>query len=251
MYRVLLVDDEPAMLEMEKRAIAGNTRGFSVVGEAYSVQQAILRFHELSPDVILTDIKMPGRSGIELIRYVGEQDDCHTICVSVSGYADFQYVHDAFMYGAFDYLLKPVDPDKVRDLFERIEKLLAVSAEMRRKKPALIAKRSGAELVELISKHLAEHLDENNSIVAICGKFGISQPTLSKEFKRHKGLTYNEYLISLRIEQAKRLLAAREDYLISDIAAATGFSDQFYFSKVFKHQVGQTPREYRKGSQGT
>lgn len=246
MYKVLLVDDEPAMLEMEKRVIKSHCGGFEVVAEAYSVQQAIERFHDHSPDVILTDIRMSGRSGIELIRYIGELEENNTVCVSVSGYSDFQYVHDAFLYGAFDYLLKPIEPGKVGELFRRIEKLFVSSAELRSQPPILSGKPSSGELVSLIEQHLAENLAEDNSILAICSKFGISQPTLSKIFKKQKNLTYNEYLINLRIEEAMRLLARAEDYLISDVAEACGFSDQFYFSRVFKSVAGCTPRDYRK-----
>ena len=71
MYKVLLVDDEPAILEAEKRAISQRIKDFEVVAEAYSVDRAIEIFEEIHPDVILTDMKMPKKSGIELIKYIG------------------------------------------------------------------------------------------------------------------------------------------------------------------------------------
>lgn len=250
MYKVLLVDDEPAILDMERRAIEKQTEDFSVVGEAYNVRQAIRLFEELRPDVVLTDIKMPGENGIRLIQHIGSLEENHTVCVSVSGYSDFQYVHDAFLYGAFDYLLKPVEPSKVRELFGRIRTLLDSSAHNQAQQRKLPRGRSADDLVGQIDAYIQGNLAGDNSIFAICSRFGISQPYLSKIFKKHRGETYNEYLVNLRIEEAGRLLLCERDCLIGDIAEVVGFADQFYFSKVFKTVTGYTPREYRKQHSG-
>lgn len=248
MYKVLLVDDEPAILDAEKRTILRKAEGFEVIGEAYCVEQAIQLFNKLQPDVILTDIKMPKQTGIDLIKYVADQEEKMAICIAVSGYADFDFVHDAFMYGAFDYLLKPVEPDKLAKLFLKIRKLLLSTEESKCSVKLPRAKTSGKELVETIEKHVKNHLAEDNSIVRICGKFMISQPYLSKIFKKYKHCTYNEYLMGLKIKEAKVMLC-NKSYLIGEIADVLGFSDQFYFSKVFKTMVGCTPREYRKNQQ--
>ena len=242
MYKVLIVDDEPAVLDMEKRAIRMRVPDFSFVGEAYSVKQAIRLYEELSPDVVLTDIKMPGELGTELIDYIGQKEK-GAVCVAVSGYSDFAYVHDSFTKGALDYLLKPVEAGKVEELFLRVKKILKEKDGEDLELPK--AKLSGEEMVRSICAYMEKNLSGDNSIVAICGHFGISQPYLSKIFKKHKGCTYNEYLTNYKIERAKTLLAQKDAYLIGEIASALGYSDQFYFSKVFKSSVGCTPREYR------
>lgn len=245
MYGVLLVDDEPSVLDMEKRAIEKRTENFHVVGEAYSVREAIGVFKKVKPDVILTDMKMPKESGIELIKYISELEDMRVICVAVSGYSDFDYVRDAFMYGAFDYLLKPLEPKKVSELFARINRLL-ISTEQELCKPKLPkAKISSVQLVEEIEEYIKSNLSGDNSILSICTKFMINQPYLSKIFKKHKNYTYNEYLMLLKVEEAKRLLSLKEEYLIGEISGILGFSDQFYFSKFFKTMVGCSPRDYR------
>lgn len=244
MYKVLLVDDEPAILDAEKRAIKRRTEGFEVIGEAYNVQKAIAIFEEQNPDVILTDIKMPKQSGIELIKYISELENDVTVCIAVSGYADFDYVHDAFMHGAYDYLLKPVEPDKMAELFARISRLFAqeeVGSDVKKLPPVKV---SGKELVEVIENHVKNHLSEDNSIIRICGRFMISQPYLSKIFKKYKNCTYNEFVVNIKMDEAKKLLEGG-DYLIGEIAQELGYTDQFYFSKVFKTMTGCTPREYR------
>ena len=245
MYKVLLVDDEPAILEAEKRAISQRIRGFEVIAEAYSVDRAIEIFEEIHPEVVLTDMKMPRKSGIELIKYIGQQEEKPAVCIAVSGYSDFHYVHDAFLYGGFDYLLKPIEPAKIEELFNRIQKLLASMKKEQSRVYLSSEKPSGRELVSMIEHYVKHHLSEDNSIIRICSRFMISQPYLSKIFKKYEGCTYNEYIINLKITEAKKLLECH-DCLIGEVAEALGFTDQFYFSKVFKNAVGCTPREYRK-----
>lgn len=246
MYRVLLVDDEPAILQAEGRAIRNKAENFEVVGEAYTVDQAIQMIESLRPDVVMTDMKMPKKSGIELIRYIAGLENRKIICVAVSGYSDFDYVHDAFALGAYDYLLKPVEPNKLAELFLRINRLFGATRNVGCNPKLPPAKVSGSELVEEIEGHIKKNLSEDNSIYQICNRFGISQPYLSKVFKKYRSSTYNEYVINLKIEAAKRLIGKKEEYLIGDVSHMVGFSDQFYFSKVFKNVVGCTPKEYRK-----
>lgn len=245
MYSVLLVDDEPAILESERRNIQRKIPDFEVAGEAYSVEQGIQKFEELCPDVVLCDMKMPGESGIELVKYIYEKEERLAVVVAVSGYSDFEYVHDAFMYGAYEYLLKPVEPKKMQELFVKIRKvLLEVNNDKKEEKLAPV-KISGKELIKSIDAYLEEHLSEDNSIVQICSRFMISQPYLSKLFKKYKECTYNEYVIGMKIKKGKALLEG-DDYLIGEIADILGFTDQFYFSRVFKKETGYTPREYRR-----
>ncbi len=245
MYSVMLVDDEPAIIDGIKRTITRKLSDIEVVAEAYSVDKAIKEYNKYKPDIILTDMKMPEKSGIELIKYIAELEESSTICVAVSGYTDFEYVHDAFKYGAYDYLLKPVEPDKMKELFTRIHDSLIKMHENGDHLNLPPKKIRGDKMVHLIDQHIRKNLGKDNSIVQVCNYFMISQPYLSRIFKQYKNCTYNEYLIHLKIEKAKELLQTG-GHLIGEVADALGFSDQFYFSKVFKNTVGCTPREYVK-----
>lgn len=243
MYKVLLVDDEAAVLDSEKRAIQ-NIEGFEVTNLAYSVEQAIEMINKERPDVILTDMKMHKASGIELIRYVSEIEDALIVCIAVSGYSDFDYVRESFLYGAFDYLLKPVAPEKYVELFAHIEKHLCERQKYQKQSVALEPKLTGRQLVDQIDEYIHKNLSKDVSILHVCGKFLISQPYLSKIFKTYKECTYNEYVNKIKIEYAKQYM--KENYLVGEVAEMVGFADQFYFSKVFKAQTGYSPRDYRK-----
>lgn len=255
MYKVLLVDDEPAILRSEKRAIMNRTKGFEVVGEAHDVKKAISLYNQLQPHVVLTDIRMPGKDGISLVKYIYEnKKDFPTLCIVVSGYSDFDYVRNSFIYDAYDYLLKPINPSKFEELFKRIQNEIERRIEAKTDSyteneeisSEKIIKCGYQDLVDRIQHYVENNLAGDNSIAAICKEFSISQPYLSKIFRKAKNCTYIEYLTNVRIKKAKELLLHRQDLLISDIAAQLGFSDQFYFSKVFKSEEGCTPSEFRK-----
>ena len=72
MYTVLLVDDEPVVLNTERRIIERKIPGFEVIGEAFSVKRALEIYDRQKPDVVLTDIKMPVQSGLVLIQNIME-----------------------------------------------------------------------------------------------------------------------------------------------------------------------------------
>ena len=244
MFKVMLVDDEPAALAMEKRAIERRAKEFEVVAEAFSADAAIALYKQVRPDVVLTDMKMPRKTGLELVRYINEEAEWPALCVVLSGYSDFEYVHDAFSVGVFDYLLKPVDGRKLEELFQRIYRVLICSREAP-EQPVPDKRMKDEKLLEEITAYVRANIRGDNSIMSVCGHFGISQPYLSRLFRQNCGRTYNEFLTDLRIEEAKKLLAGGEDILIGEVAERVGFNGQFYFSKVFKDATGLTPRDYR------
>lgn len=245
MYTVLLVDDEPVVLATEKKIINEKLPDFTIVGEKYNVKGAVDLYNTKHPDVVLTDIRMPGDTGLELIKYITEAKNNETIIVAISGYTDFKFVHDSFTLGVYDYLLKPLEPEKMVTLFNKLKQ----SLDERDRSTCSDRDYSDTDernQVSQICKYITGNLEKDNSILSICSRFGISQPQLSKIFKCWLGKTYNEYLTEARIVEAENLLTQRDQLLIGDIAEKVGFKDQFYFSKVFKNYTGYTPRDYRK-----
>ena len=71
---------------------------------------------------------------------------------------------------------------------------------------------------------------------------------LSHMFSRNQGVSVGRYILCRRIDEAKKLLE-QDDMLVSDVAGAVGFDDANYFSRVFKKETGQTPREFRRSQQ--
>lgn len=100
-------------------------------------------------------------------------------------------------------------------------------------------------LAELAKMHILENYSKKITINDICRSLGCSKSTLLSAFKSEYGTTVNNYLCEVRIEESKKMLLGT--YVsINEIAEATGFYDQAYFSKVFSQKEGITPSEYRR-----
>ena len=125
MYRVLIVDDEPWVAYGIKALIDWESLGYTVIGEAYNGLTALETIMEKKPEVVISDIRMPGLNGIELLESKSTRSSLETKVILISGYAEFEYAQKALRLGAFDYLLKQVDKDKLTDTLLRLKTELA------------------------------------------------------------------------------------------------------------------------------
>src|SRR5919202_4218250 len=114
--RALLVDDE-APARSELRYLLGKHAEVQVVGEAASAAEALALARGVHYDVVFLDVQMPGLTGLEAARLVQEQRDPPAV-VFVTAHAE--HAVDAFAVEAFDYLLKPVDPQRLARVVERL-----------------------------------------------------------------------------------------------------------------------------------
>ncbi|WP_160058237.1 response regulator transcription factor [Alkalicoccus saliphilus] len=108
MYRVMLIDDEPLLLQSLKETFPWSEYYCEVTATASNGREALHAFEEAAPDIVVTDIKMPDMDGISFLKEVLQQRSVDEIIV-LSGYDDFKFVRDALKYKAFHYLLKPLD----------------------------------------------------------------------------------------------------------------------------------------------
>jgi two-component system response regulator YesN len=123
MYSVLIVDDEELVVERLKYGINWNEVGFMVCGWAYDGREAMKKIHELSPDVVVTDIRMPIMDGLQLVKQM-EQNVPTIRKILLSGYAEFEYAREAMKYGVDGYCLKPVSEEEFRLVLEKVAKKL-------------------------------------------------------------------------------------------------------------------------------
>jgi len=112
MFKILLVDDHEHLVESMAKSIPWEELGIGEVHKAYSGQDALDVLDTYPIDIVVTDIRMPGMSGLELIRLV-RQKRKRIKCILLSGYADFEYAKQAIQYDTVDYILKPADDDEI------------------------------------------------------------------------------------------------------------------------------------------
>ena len=130
MYRVFLIDDEPwAMVSLE-HLIDWQSLGFEIAGKIDNARTAWEQIRTEKPDVIITDIRMPGLSGLELLSLIHEAALPMEV-VLVSAFADFTYAQEAIRKGAFEYLLKPVRRDKLIACIQQLREQLDLRSAQR------------------------------------------------------------------------------------------------------------------------
>lgn len=103
-----------------------------------------------------------------------------------------------------------------------------------------------SKLARKIKYHLECNFFKFINCSIICDELGVNRSYASQIFHRNFGVTMNEYLLNLRLEAAKKMLSSPEDLKICDIAPLCGFQDAGYFSRIFRHNNGCSPLEYRK-----
>jgi two-component system response regulator YesN len=124
MYRVVIIDDESPVRNRLRLLIDWEHYGFTIVGEAADGEDGLQLIQQLVPDVIITDIRMPVISGLELIRMVNENVQISPLFVILSGYSDFSYAHSAMKYGIKHYLLKPTDEQELIEIVGQLNQEL-------------------------------------------------------------------------------------------------------------------------------
>ena len=124
MYKLLIAEDDRAILDKLQHNIDWKSVGFQVCGVVTSGLDAIQAIPLLKPDVLLTDMEMPGATGLELIQKITEER-YPVKTVVLSAYDNYQYVRSSLRMGAFDYLLKPVNEEKLRELFLSLAQVIA------------------------------------------------------------------------------------------------------------------------------
>ena len=135
MQKILIADDEVGIIQLIKKLISTEI-DCEIVGETTDGMNALSMIEAIRPDIVITDIRMPGLNGIELIRAT-RKANIPVEFIIISGYKDFFYAQNAVKYGAADYLLKPIKADELNGALRRIgekqgetDKLMSKIADM-------------------------------------------------------------------------------------------------------------------------
>jgi len=125
MYNVMLVDDEPYIIDGMRKIIDWDEYGIQILHTAYDGMAAMHKFQKKRVDIVVTDIRMPRMDGIALIRSIKELDP-DTRFIILSGYEDFSYVKEGITLGIENYLLKPINEEEfsftLLDTIQKIDK---------------------------------------------------------------------------------------------------------------------------------
>ncbi|WP_080835211.1 response regulator [Cohnella massiliensis] len=177
MLTLLVVDDEIYALKGITQGIDWSDLPFASVLEAESVSEALEHARNGRVDLVISDIEMPEANGIELLRRLKELSP-ETLTIFLTGHARFEYAQEALHYGCFDYLLKPVDHDALKDIVRRAVR------EIERRKEQLAFE----HMLDQYRRQWAQQLPiliERFWQEVLAGRFALSESRLEREFARY------------------------------------------------------------------
>ena len=238
MISVYIADDEVWITLGLQKLLQKTKYDIWVAGTANNGLMAKEEIAMFKPDVIFTDIRMPGLSGLELLQAIPEVSPDSKVVI-ITGFAEFSYAKEAVQHHAFDYLLKPIKEEDLQRVMTAILKERGETEDEEKQEPV------NDRMIDSVVADIRDHYMEDISLTSLAAKYNVSMGSLSKMIKDHLQLNFSDYIASLRIQRAKELLSD-ETLSIQEIAEIVGYNDYFYFTKVFKKIEGISPSKYRK-----
>lgn len=236
--KLLIADDEDVIRQGVAKYIRLHTDRFEKVYEAENGQEAINMMLKYHPDVILLDIQMPQKSGIDVMKEA-QRLGMNPIIIILSGYDDFKYAQQAIHLGAREYLLKPL---RAADILNCINTLADERFGPQEKEEE---KLPANQFLKRAQDYITEHYMENISLDDVATELGISKGYVSTLFSQNLQCGFVDYLNKIRIERACVYLE-QNYFKVYEIAYKVGFRDEKYFSKVFRKLVGMSPKEFQR-----
>lgn len=247
MYKVVVVEDESIVRRGIIQSIDWGSVNCMVMGDAEDGEKGIELIRKIRPDIVVSDISMPGMNGIKMVETLMEEGITPKF-LFLTAYNDFDFARQALRLRVCDYILKPFKDGEMEAVLARIVNNLGEEN---------VVTDAGAEPELSLqkgdkSKYLAEairYIDENYanpdiSVEMVAESIGISGGHLSRLFRKETDYTMMTYLINRRMKAAKDLL---KDYShkVYEVAEIVGYKDITYFSATFKKYVGVSPSEYQ------
>ena len=235
MTKVLLADDEPLALTLLQCLIDWKRFDLTLTGCAHDGDELFEMLLQHRPEIVITDICMPGKSGLEIIAKALELD-MPTRFLIVSSYTNFAYAREALQLGVEDFLPKPVNR---AELFQALDKTLE---KLNQPRPQ---EESYHKLIQAARAYMDAHFDSHITLESVAAHIYVSPAYLSTLFRKETGVKFSEYLTDIRMKNAKRLLEHPE-FTVAQIAEQVGYKDVRYFSEVFQKYYQVSPAQYRK-----
>lgn len=241
MHRVVLIDDEKIIVEGLRRVIRWEEYNCQVVGTACDAEEGARLIRELSPQILFTDIRMPGRDGLSMIAGIRSEFPDLQITI-LTGYPEFAYAQEAIRLGVTRYLLKPSKMEEIR------EALVAMCEHLNRNEQSSgedeHAQNAGSFIVHQAMTFMENHYQQKLTLQTVAECCYVSQWHLSKLLNRHAGKSFYDILNTIRIEKAKELLMD-PSLKIGEIAELVGYADTAHFARTFKKLEGMSANEFR------
>lgn len=214
---------------------------------------------KFEPQLLIFDYDIPNSDGLRALQNTKVQFPRLPILMLAEKHCE-QLAIWAFRLGVRDYLPGPLEEE---DLVERLDLLSRIPAQRNRPEhrdnlmalepiPGNSCCISDSEIsaisLQQILPYIEAHLDQRITLSEVAGRCAMSTFAFSRAFKKELGVTFQDYLIRLRIDRAQQLLS-NPQLSVTDVASAAGFGDLSHFTRTFRRHVGTSPSSFRKEQQ--
>lgn len=243
MYKVVLIDDEAIITEGLQKVVDWPSHNCQVAALAQDAASGAQAIRQHRPDILFTDIKMPGEDGLTMLAGLKGEFPRMQIAV-LTGYRDFEYARQAIRLGVARFLLKPSKMDELNEALAYMTGVLDRLPPQAEPEPQPDSEDPNSFLVRQAQAYIAEHCAQRLSLQDVADHCYVSQWHLSKLLNKHLNQSFYDLLNAVRVRQAKELMddpALR----ISEVAERVGYADTAHFSRVFKKLEGVSAGEWR------
>ncbi len=257
MVKVIVLEDEPAARRELALLTPWEELGLVFSGEAADGNEGLALAERIVPDIVVTDIRMPGLDGIGFVKEWDSRCEASgrpaCECVILSGFSEFEYARSAMSLGITEYLLKPVDDADLRNsLLRSRDRVLGRSRRARSERVLFEeygkdAPDGADDRVSRAVKIISDRYVSGLTIEGVAAELGVSAGHLSRVFRHETGYTFGDYLMFVRVKRAAELLRD-PNVLVYEVADLVGYADARYFGQVFRKITGLTPTEFRNGN---
>lgn len=244
--KILIVEDDNDLRAYLREILSPNYQIF----ESPLASKAEQLIEKTAPELVLSDVMMPGMSGIELCdRIKNNPATSHTPVILLTALTDMQSQTAAMKAGADGYIQKPFDPQHLSASIENVimqrrrlkEKFLrGMSTDTAQYTSNHADQAFLDKVIEEIEKNMA---DSAFDVEMLCQNIHLSQPQTYRKIKALTNLSISEFIRNIRLKKASTILATTNQ-TISEVAYEVGFNDPNYFTKCFVKLFGQTPSDF-------
>ena len=247
-YSILIIEDNHDLRNFLKERLQNHYE----ILEADNGQSALQQAFDVVPDLIISDVIIPGKDGIALVNILkSDVRTSHIPIILLTGKTQMEYQIEGMRSKADAYITKPFN---IEYLEETIRSLLInrfilkehftadLSSSLKTQTVGKIDRKFVSEFTAIVESNLA---NEDFTVEDICKEMGISRVQLYRKVKALLNINVNDFILNTRLKKAKYLLQHQE-LSISEVSYKVGFSSPAYFSTVFKSKFGVTPKVFKE-----
>lgn len=243
MYRVIVVEDESLIRKWIVSYITNYCNEVIVVGSASNGEKGAKLIEELKPDIVLTDLSMPVMDAFSMFKLTS---DIPYIKIVLSAYNDFKNAKKAIYFKVFEFIAKPIDKKELSDVIKRATDFIKSEQENISKKLLNLPSAGVSdETVKSALNYINDHIYEVFKVGEVASYVGVSESYLYKLFKDETGLSVNEFINKTKVNKAIDMLYENPNLKVYEISLKLGFSDEKYFSKLFKKYAEMSIKEMK------